>query len=219
MNNKIYIGIGGVARSGKNLFADVLVNNITRDYNLNVEQYSLAHLLKLECKDFIKEKLGLDVFTGDSAQKAVFRDMLVWFGQVKREQTNGRYWIEHLNKRIHENLTSQVVIITDIRYDHYKNDEVSYIKDELKGTLIHLSKYNIKANSDGSDSTRMFTAPANLHELINDPKIKAKSDIQIEWRDVSMGTQLEYDDLLKHEYINATVNSVIDSLSPQFRCL
>ena len=89
--NKIYIGIAGVARSGKNLFADVACDVLKRKYNKTCKLYSLAHQLKVDCELFIKDKLGLNVWSDISEEKEMFRPLLVWYGDIKRKQSEGRY--------------------------------------------------------------------------------------------------------------------------------
>ena len=84
MKNKLYIGISGVARSGKNLFCDISKKIISEKYGLTCSSYALAFSLKNDCKEFVKDKLGLDVFTEETEEKKIFREMLVWYGDVKR---------------------------------------------------------------------------------------------------------------------------------------
>ena len=38
-------------------------------------------------------------------------------------------------------LDKATLVITDVRYDEYNNDEVDWLKNELGGTLVHLSQY------------------------------------------------------------------------------
>jgi hypothetical protein len=61
MKTKRYIGISGVARSGKNLFCDISKKILTEEYGYKCSSYALAFNLKDDCQKFIKDKLGLDV--------------------------------------------------------------------------------------------------------------------------------------------------------------
>ena len=85
---KKYIGVSGVARSGKNLFCDIAIKQLSQK-GVKAKQYALAYYLKKDCEEFIKTKLGLDVFTEKTDDKTIFREMLVWYGGVKRKQTEG----------------------------------------------------------------------------------------------------------------------------------
>lgn len=209
MNKKIVIGVGGVARAGKNLFCDLLVKQLKQKYNLNAKQFALAYELKQDCKNFIWDKLHIDVFTEKTEEKSVFRDMLVWYGDAKRKQTEGRYWIEKLNLKIEKEFEwgtpkIDVAIVSDVRYDFYENDEVDWIKKEKRGPFIHISKYYI------INKTKIFSEAANMHEALNDPKLKTKADYLLQWEDISYNKTLTYSELLDNEYLN---NSVIECLN------
>ena len=63
------IGISGLARSGKDLFANVAKQIIETEKNLKVEKFALAYELKNDLKDLIYEKTGMDVFTEDTGKR------------------------------------------------------------------------------------------------------------------------------------------------------
>lgn len=198
---KKYIGVSGVARSGKNLFCDIAIKQLV-DKKIKANQYALAYYLKKDCEDFIRSKLGLNVFTEKTEEKSIFREMLVWYGGVKRKQTEGTYWTSMLQKDI-ENDDSEVIFISDIRYDQYPNDEVYWIKEVLKGKLLHVSKYSYNDFDE-----KIFTQPPNDHEKINDPLVKLKSDYRLEWKQSDI-TDVP---LLKNEYLNDRVNYCLNIL-------
>jgi len=227
MNNKqIVIGVGGVARAGKNLFCDLLVKQLKQQYNLHAQHFALAYELKMDCRLFIWEKLGVDVFTENTEEKKVFRDMLVWYGDAKRKQSNGRYWIDKLNNRIEKEFAwgtppIDVAIISDIRYDFYENDEVDFIRKEKNGPFIHISKYTYGFPTDGRvvkvsgqtvNNTKIFTDPANSHEALNDPKLQKKADYLLQWEDIGVGKNLTYAELLDNQYLNNTVIECLKSI-------
>lgn len=224
MNKQIVIGVGGVARAGKNLFCDLLVKQLKQQYNLHAQHFALAYELKMDCRLFVHEHLNVDVFTENSEEKKIFRDMLVWYGDAKRKQTNGRYWIEKLNLRISKEFAwgtppIDVAIVSDIRYDFYQNDEVDWIRKEKNGPFIHISKFTygfptdgrvVKVGGEAVNKTKIFTDPANSHEALNDPKLQKKADYLLQWEDISYGKTLTYDELLNNEYLN---NCVIECLA------
>jgi hypothetical protein len=165
-----YIGIGGVARSGKDSFANNLLD-ILKENNFNAIKSSLAEPLKHDCKEFISSKLGLDVWTDKTEEKAIFREMLVWYGKVKRQQSEGQYWTNLLTKRV-EIAAPEICIVPDVRYLQYPEDEVFWLKNKMNGILIHIERKDI--NGD-------IVPPANMDESINDKLIKDNADYSVVW--------------------------------------
>jgi hypothetical protein len=213
MKTKRYIGISGVARSGKNLFCDISKKILAEKYGYKCSSYALAFYLKNDCKEFINDKLGLDVFTENTENKKVFRDILVWYGDVKRKQTDGRYWTEKLQSDIDKD-DSDVIFITDIRYNFYPKDEVYWIQKELNGKLIHISKYTYgfpsnerRMRPEHDKNVKVYTEPANDHERWNDPKVKVAADYQLEWKHISTEGKT-YEEILNDEYLNNAVSDV-----------
>ena len=198
---KKYIGVSGVARSGKNLFCDIAIKQLSQK-GVKAKQYALAYYLKKDCEEFIKTKLGLDVFTEKTDDKTIFREMLVWYGGVKRKQTEGAYWTSMLQKDI-ETDDNEVIFVSDIRYDQYPKDEVYWIKEVLGGYLVHVSKYTY---NDWDE--RVFTEPPNEHEKLNDPLVKLKSDYLLQWKQSDIKDGL----IIDNAYLNLCVKDVLKSL-------
>ncbi len=221
MLNKKIIGVCGVARVGKNLFAEILIKQLKEKYNLVGKQFSLAYELKYDCKDFIQDKLGLNVFSESTEDKNSFREMLVWYGDVMRKRTNGKYWTDKLYSKMEsEQSHFDIGVITDIRYDFYNDDEIDWVKNKLNGPIIHISKYTYGFPTDGrvvnikgkTNYQKIYTSPANSHETINDPKLKKKADYLLEWEDVNYLQNLPYQMLIDNEYLNNTVITCLDHL-------
>ena len=198
---KKYIGVSGVARSGKNLFCDIAIKQLSQK-GVKAKQYALAYYLKKDCEEFIKTKLGLDVFTEKTDDKTIFREMLVWYGGVKRKQTEGAYWTSMLQKDIDAD-DNEVIFVSDIRYDQYPKDEVYWIKEVLGGYLVHVSKYTY---NDWDE--RVFTEPPNEHEKLNDPLVKLKSDYLLQWKQSDIKDGL----IIDNAYLNLCVKDVLKSL-------
>lgn len=173
----IVVGISGVARSGKNLLCELLMQNLYLE-GYTSKPFALAADLKNDCDEFLYKKCDLNVWTDLTEDKTQFREFLVWYGNLKRKQTNGRYWIDKLDRRI-STYEGDVAIVTDVRYDHYDKDEVHWIKEEKKGLLIHLKRFK-------RDDTNFvqYTKPANTHESLNDNSLYEKADINITWETV-----------------------------------
>lgn len=220
MKNKIYLGISGKARVGKNLFADIATNILKQKHGLTCKSWALAYYLKDDCEQFIKDKLGLSVWTEISEEKSIFRPMLVWYGDVKRKQSKARYWIDKLKEDVLKS-PADVNIITDIRYAVNEKDEHYFIQNELEGKLIHLDKFHydpyVEENT-GNCKTKFYVSPANDHEKINDPIVKEYADIKVEWEDQIATGSVPYTSLLKNEYLNRVVeNALIEVFIPEVK--
>lgn len=172
----MYIGLSGVAGAGKDLFFSLLSRK------MKCTKFSLADALKKEVSPFTQKFYGIDPLTCSREKKEAIRPLLVTHGTIKRSQSNGRHWINKLNKKIKNNknnLASSIVIITDIRYDDYPEDEVYWLMEELGGYLVHISLYDVvpRLNAD----FRKYVMPANEEEARNNPKLQNKADYIIEW--------------------------------------
>ena len=84
------VGVSGVARSGKNLFCDLIIEELAKQ-GYSAKQFALANALKRDCEQFLKTQCNLDVHTDNTHNKSLFREFLVWYGDLKRKQSNGRH--------------------------------------------------------------------------------------------------------------------------------
>jgi hypothetical protein len=168
----LYIGISGVSRSGKDSLA-IEIEKIIRAYIGNVFIYksSLAQPLKEDCAAFIKNHLNLNVFTDKTEEKSIFREFLVWYGKVKRQQSEGKHWTNLLDERI-KNFQPDICIVPDIRYQQYRQDEVNWLKSKNRNVLIHLQRIAINGE---------IVQPANMDESINDSILQDMADYKIVW--------------------------------------
>lgn len=189
MYNKI-IGVSGCARSGKDTFF-----NILKKYLPEIEQVALAYELKKDLDEFVKSKIGVSVFTDETKDKTLIRGLMVEYGKIKRQQTEGTYWTCLAQKKVNDILRSdKIPVVTDIRYDIYPKDEFHWLKDQNNGVLVHV--------------TRMFgedeIPPANEEEAINNEKLKTKADFSIKWNTVDIGQSTVED-----KSLNETVKGFI----------
>jgi hypothetical protein len=180
MVNQI-IGVAGVAGSGKDTFYSLLSQSVP------CKQFSLASTLKREARSWCKLHYGIDPVDCARDQKEIIRPFLVAHGITKRKLTEGRYWIEILHDKIIKDDFNGVKIITDIRYDDYEGDEVGWLKDELNGVLVHISQFSYRSDANEGALVKEVKAAANSEEERNDPKVKEKSDFQIEWELLESG--------------------------------
>lgn len=171
------IAVSGVARSGKDTIANKLAKVIIdNNPSIKVGRYSFAEELKLEIAPFLIEKFNIDPFTAEGKDKDLIRPFLIAMGQARRNQTNGRHWIDTLEKKIKmEN--PDVAIISDLRFADTDVDELFWLK-ENKGKLIHVSRF-----STGTNGSKRKVPPAGPDEKRNDPILKKQADFLISWFD------------------------------------
>lgn len=201
------IALSGVARSGKDTFASILTQKLALN-GYKAKSIALANPLKKFCADFCMQNLNIDVWTNDTEQKEIIRPFLIWFGGAKRKMTEGRFWINLANERINEIRASgeyDYVIITDIRYCEYTNDELHWVLNELKASLVHITQ-TIVLNDGG----RAKLLPPNEHEARNDPYIHQLSNYKVVWDKVDTT-----DELLNDASLNYHVDLFLDWLLNQ----
>ena len=193
--NKV-IGISGVAGTGKDLFYTVLSRYI------KCKRYALADRLKTETNPFCKRNYKIDLFNCNREEKDSLRDLMVFHGKYKRDQTDGKYWTKELTKIIKRDIKSKkipkdhIICITDIRYNKYNNDEIYWLKNILGGSLVHVSQYEMKLLDGNSRKTKVFKAAANSEEKSEDPKLKSSADHIVEWPKIE-GKMLEVEKKLE----------------------
>lgn len=169
------IGVSGFAGCGKDIFFRLL----SELSGGQVVRFALADFLKEELKDFVQQNYNIDIFNCTRDQKNLIRTLLVFHGRMKRIQTLGRYWVDKLQKSIDSYPDqSKIGVITDIRYAEYKNDELFWLKNELKGILVHISKFRLDP-----EGRQIFDLPPNREEAGNDPHLLKQSDYKLFWED------------------------------------
>ena len=177
------IGISGIAGAGKDLLCKLLLKEIRGT------RIALADPLKEETRGFILQKYAIDIQNCSLKEKNKVRDLLVFYGGIKRYETKGDYWTSKAQKKVDG--CKGVPIVTDIRYAEYENDEVHWLKYKNKGTLIHLRKYCEIETMDQGHLRRVYFDPPNEDEKRNDPKLMTKADYCIEWPHVENATTKE----------------------------
>lgn len=197
------IGLSGVATCGKDFF----FSHLKLATKKNVIRFGLADALKEELYDLIKQTYNVDVFNCTPEQKEMVRPILINHAAIRRKETHGRYWINKINDRVKSAAANKdnIVVVTDIRFAEFEKDEVFWLKKELSGFLIHISKYYVE------NDKKIFVPPANVEESKNNPELILNSDYIIEWPNnlgkvqaieycsdalVSMGLKKMYNNLL-----------------------
>jgi len=215
MNNNMkklkIIGVSGVARSGKDTFAAILVKKL-EERGYKAKTIALANPLKKMCADFCREQLNLDVWTTEPSEKTLIRPLLVWFGDVKRKLTNGRFWIDLADKKIKEIEASgeyDYIIITDVRFQEYEKDELYWILRELNAPLVHITQMF------DTPRGKAKLLPPNEHEARNDPYLNQMANYRIVW------DRIISNDLLNEPTLNKHVDDFLNwlEINPQIQNL
>lgn len=165
-----FIGVSGVATTGKDEFANLAVKFFASK-GLVVEKFALADQLKCDLYPLIKQRMGIDIFNCSPDKKELIRPIMVAYGCAQRENSNGEYWTSCLDSTIKNYPDLDIAIISDIRFAFYPGDENVWIKSK-NGKIIHLTRLL----SDGS-----VVQPANLEESKHDPLIKNAADYKLTW--------------------------------------
>ena len=169
-HRNFFIGLSGFAACGKDLFSDLLKEEVERR-GISLSKISIAESLKVECRSTLVRLMGIDILNCTREEKDEVRDYLVFYGLIMRDRSGGRHLIDRASEQIDHSSPNfpHLFCITDVRYDEYEKDEVFWIKNELKGKLVHLTK-------EGSPA-------ANFFEKENDPRLQEKADYKIVWPD------------------------------------
>lgn len=172
---KNIIGLGGIAQSGKDFF----FTNLKKTTKRNVIRFAIADELKKELFSLIKNTYNVDIFNCSAEDKEKVRPMLLSHGKIRRNDSKGRYWINKISEKVKDAAKDEknIVVITDIRYDEFASDEVDWVKKELNGFFVHISKYT------EDKGVKVFGLPPNEDEAINNPKLIEKADYLIQWPD------------------------------------
>jgi len=188
------IGLVGFARTGKNSFAEFLIENIDENPkpSCTFKLISFAYALRQELDSFLISKLGISAFTEDPKEKEVIRPLLVcWGTQIMREHIDPNYWIKSIQKTIEINRKNNIYsIITDVRFEN----EVLWLK-EMGGISIFIEREEV--------------GPKNADELDYTSPLKMKCDLVFNWPTLSsfetQGKRLVREFLINNNLCHLTV--------------
>jgi len=199
----IVIGIGGLARSGKDTFVGIAKNILKRNGYTPV-RIAFADRLKEEVTKMLESNnFQASVYTEDSAAKSLIRPLLVWWGCQRRyESEGGLYWVntadEHMKNHrgaAHHNYIEDdklVFLVSDVRFVN----EAKWVHESWDGVVIHLKRYVHewhKCGQDGSDEcqVKVFDPAPNEEEAKNDPLVQELADHRVEWESKKKMTAAE----------------------------
>lgn len=205
------LGLGGVSRSGKDTLCKFLIKEYSK-LGILAKRFSIADIIRDELYNFVLDKFNLNIFEVDGKDKELIRGFMIEYGLIKREQTEGKYLTDLLQKKIENDKEHQIAIITDIRYCVYPEDELFWLKNKNKGKLVHIEKIIIE-NNKNSYSTSILQPP-NVHEKQNDPILKENSDYLIQWVGLELlKNKKDYlSGVTDDEYYSKWANNVIKNL-------
>lgn len=158
------IGVGGLARAGKDTLSRCLKKVIEDDFGCEVEIVHLADKLKSDLDKLISCNFNFHVFTENNEEKELIRPILVSYGEAMKKRHGQSIWMEKLDEEIKSRKDKKFFIVSDVRFDF----ECKYIKEEFDGWNIHIKK-------NGSEMA------VNDVEKLNDPLVQKNSDIKHRW--------------------------------------
>lgn len=167
------ISLAGICGSGKDSFFSLLSQKV------NCRRVALADELRRELSPFIIDKFNIDLFRCDRTEKDLVRPLLVEYARIKRNQTQGRYFIEKVDRYIKCIQADTNVVITDLRYSQFARDELYWVKNELNGVVIHIKKHKLV------NGVKVYTESPIADERLNDPILEKAADYRIDWPEVN----------------------------------
>ena len=158
------IGVGGLARAGKDTLSKCLKKVIENDFGCEVEIVHLADKLKSDLDNLISENFHFEAFTEGIREKELIRPILVAYGEAMKSQWGKDVWMRKLAEEIENRNPKKFFIVSDVRFDF----ECRYIRDNFDGWNIHIKKNGSKI-------------AVNKTEKENDPLVQKEADIKHGW--------------------------------------
>ena len=166
------IGIGGLARAGKDTLAKHLSDIISEDMGFNVTILSFADQIKWQVKDICNDNYGISPYTENTEEKKIVRDILVCHGETMKKIHGETIWANLIIDKIKKNKEKIFPIITDVRFDY----EVKSIKDN-GGMVVHIKKIG--------------NQPPNDIEKLNDPLVRNAANLKHTWPEYGPDDMIE----------------------------
>ena len=234
-NKPIIIGIGGLARSGKDIFVKI-AKKILKENGYSCIKLAFADALKEEIDPFLREQYNISAWTDDNQEKQLIRPYLVAHGCGKRIISNGRYWVDKIDQAIESiHFNEDVIFISDCRFPN----EADWLHEKWGGWLVHLKKYsvrmdvdhgklspnesqfysdypNLATNNIPKKEIKIYDQAPNAEEASNDPLCEQKSDYRLELENCIererrlTGNKISTESLMDYSYL---VNEIIACLT------
>lgn len=171
---KLFVGIAGLARSGKDTCCKILIDSL-KDIGIPARRAALADRLKDDIRQELIDAHGIDIWNCTPDEKEKVRPYLVSYGKKLRIESEGTHWTR-LVEDVTKGFSEPVIIVPDIRYNFYENDEAKWVK-RSGGPIIHVARYVI----DEQTKEKKWLEPPNEDEKINDPLVHAVADFSLSW--------------------------------------
>lgn len=192
-NVALVIGVAGVARAGKDTFAN-LASKYFVEHKKAVRKFAFADKLKEDAGGFLREYCNISNLGEISNEtKTDIRPFLVWYGCYMRK-LDPLHWVKEVGRKIENDSTSDVIIITDVRF----RNESDWIHS-LGGKIVHIKRFQSEPNQTS------LVPPANDEERLNDPLVDETADGHVRWPTV---TDLYLDSL--QSYVNVALNDILN---------
>jgi hypothetical protein len=190
----IVIGIGGMARAGKDTFVKI-AKNILKDNGYSSVKLAFADPLKEEIDPFLKQHYNISAWTDDTEEKNIIRPYLVAHGCGKRKISDGKYWVDQIDQLIEQvHFNEDVIFISDCRFPN----EVDWVHQKWGGWFVHLKKYSIVFYASPHENwkenlteRRIYDKAPNEEESIQDPLCVERADYCLELENAIEKTQRE----------------------------
>lgn len=206
------LGIGGMARVGKDTFCSIAINILQKN-GFRAKQYSFASALKEEIKDFLRLQCNVDVYTTDTELKKDIRDFLVWYGTTFWRKRDPSRWIRGVEARIMADCNHvDVALISDVRF----LNEADWIHG-LNGKIVNIDAFKMgpRIPSSSFDDVypddplvKHYIKAPNESEEINAPLVKTAADFKLEWECKGLDPKEATDNLELGDVVFKTLNSI-----------
>jgi len=180
MFKKTIIGVSGFARSGKDAFSCILLNELA-SIGAKAKTFSFASNLKADINDFCLNKIGFSAFTEDHASKEMIRPLLISYGNLQRNVSSGTYWFKKLKPEIDTFFEKggNIAIIPDLRFKEYEFDEYDFIRSYENNFIVTITKrlangsLNPPAHESEAKSSAFFLKNSNFNLVWNESSDQA----------------------------------------------
>ncbi len=174
------IGLSGFAGCGKDLFFKLFQEEAFKINKSRSVRVALADPLKDEVRATLLQLKGIDPTNCSRHQKDIIRDHLIFYGLLKRNESEGRYWVNKASEKI-KDLSDKFdfILVTDIRFNRFIKDEVSWVKDEWKGKLLVIKQFVYDSHYQGID--KLYQKAPNKTEEENMVDVESHADYILEW--------------------------------------
>ena len=183
-----FVAFAGIAGAGKNFWAERLKKTL-ESKGKKVAMVGFATALKEGLDPHLQKYLGISAFTENKQEKSIIRPFLIQEGMLKRGLSNGQFWADIVFSqnylvdgqpssidravRILGKCHADYVLITDYRFNRFKNDEGHQVRAN-GGKIIYVERL---------DQNGEPVKPSIPEEIENDPYLRQNVDYLLRSKD------------------------------------